>query len=94
MSVEGLTYILTRESGYTGFGDLNRLTAITSINRLGLFQSSLLNQILGLGLGGAEYSAGISFLQSAFYRSYEYLHYYWLSHAWMYIECGYLGLIG
>lgn len=94
MSVEGLTYILTRESGYTGFGDLNRLTAITSINRLGLFQSSLSNQILGLGLGGAEYSAGISFLQSAFYRSYEYLHYYWFSHAWMYIECGYLGLIG
>ena len=94
MSVKGLIYILTRESGYTGSGDLNRLTAITSINKLEYFQSNLLHQLFGLGFGSAEFSSKISFLQSVFYKNYQYLHYYWFSHAWMYIECGYLGLIG
>lgn len=93
LSIEGLAYILTRESGYTGFGDLNRLTAITSLNKLDCF-ADVGSRVFGLGLGSAEFSTGSSFLQSAFYKQYDYLHYYWFSHAWMYIECGYVGLIG
>lgn len=94
LSVEGVKYILTRESGYTGYGDLNRLTAITSINKLDYYNSSYLHQLFGIGLGGAEYSSSSTALQSAFYSRYAYLHYYWFSHAWMYLECGYVGLIG
>lgn len=94
LSIEGLKYILTRESGYTGFGDLNRLTAIGSINKLEFFKDSIFNRIFGMGLGAAEYSSSITALKSDFYFQYEYLHYYWFSHAWMYLECGYLGLIG
>lgn len=93
MSVEGLRYILTRESGYSGSGDLNRLTAIQSLNKLGEFNESILHRVFGLGLGSAEYSGNVSFLQSTFYQHYNSLHYYWFSHAWMYIECGYFGLI-
>jgi hypothetical protein len=83
-----------RESGYTGSGDLNRLTAITSINKLEFFKESFTHRLFGIGLGGAEYSSSSAFLQSIFYRQYQYLHYYWFSHAWMYLECGYIGLIG
>lgn len=92
LSVEGLRYILTRESGYTGFGDLNRLTAITTLNKMDFFDGDYLHRIFGKGLGAAEYSESIRALQSVFYQQYQNLHYYWFSHAWMYIECGYLGL--
>lgn len=93
LSIEGLKYILTRESGYSGVGDLNRLTAITSINKLNEFKS-LTTRIFGMGLGSSEYSSSITSLQSDFYQEYSYLHYYWFSHAWMYLECGYLGISG
>lgn len=90
-TIEGFLYHTTRESGYTGFGDLNRLTAIKSINNI-LFIDSKLQRIFGMGIGSTEYSS-INFITSLFYKQYTYLHYFWFSHAWMYLECGYLGLI-
>ena len=92
LSIDGLRYILTRESGYTGYGDLNRLTAISSLNKIPVFYDNTFRQIMGLGLGAGEYSETIRILQSPFYLQYNYLHYYWLSIAWMYIECGYVGV--
>lgn len=94
LSIEGLTYILTRDSGYTGVGDLNRLTAINTINQLNFFNVNFLNKFLGMGLGAAEYSNFSNSLQSAFYIQHNHLHYYWFSHVWMYLECGYFGLVG
>lgn len=93
LSIEGLKYILTRESGYSGSGDLNRLTAITSINKLNEFEG-FETRLFGLGLGSTEYSSSVISLQSCFYQKYSYLHYYWFSHAWMYLECGYVGILG
>lgn len=93
LSIEGLKYILTRKSGYTGSGDLNRLTAISTLNELPMFESDIFTKIFGLGLGAAEYSSSVRELQSIFYNKYAGLHYYWFSHAWMYIECGYIGLM-
>lgn len=93
LSIEGLRYILMRDSGYSGAGDLNRLTAIKTINQLPIFGDSFINQLFGMGQGAAEYSASISFLQSDFYNEYQYLRYYWFSHAWIYLENGLLGLV-
>lgn len=92
-TIEGFLYHTTRASGYSGSGDLNRLTAINTINET-LFNESPLLKVFGMGLGATEYSTSISVLVSDFYRKFEYLHYYWLSHAWMYLECGIIGLIG
>lgn len=92
-TIEGFLYHTTRESGYSGSGDLNRLTAIHTINNK-LFNDSSILKIFGMGLGSTEYSTSISFLASNFYQGYKYLHYYWLSHAWMYLECGLIGLVG
>lgn len=94
LSIEGLKYILTRETGYTGLGDLNRLTAIGSLNKLPYFKEAFSHRFFGMGLGAAEYSNSSILLQSSFYTQYGHLHYYWFLHAWMYIECGYLGLFG
>lgn len=92
-TAEGFMYATMRESGYSGVGDLNRLTAITMINKI-IFPVADIKRMFGMGLGSAEYSTGVKFLTSKFYEMYNGLHYYWFSHAWMYLECGYFGLIG
>ena len=77
-------------SGYTGSGDLNRLTAISSINELWLKNWGL--QIFGLGLGNCDTSS-FAFLNTPFFRQYGDMHYSWISYAHMYLECGWIGLI-
>lgn len=89
---EGFLYATTRESGYSGAGDLNRLTAIMTINKK--FFADTMTRVFGMGLGSAEYSTSLALLTSQFYQQNNYLHYFWFSHAWMYLECGYIGLIG
>lgn len=79
----------TRTSGYTGSGDLNRFTGISTIS-----DSFLINKtdlLMGKGLGSCEYSS-FEFLTSEFYKNYYYLHYQWFYSTFMFIECGYIGL--
>ncbi len=90
-TIDQFLYNNTRTSGYSGSGDLNRLTAIGEINRT-VFSDSAINKVFGMGLGSTEYSSW-SFMTSEFYNEYSYMHYYWFSHAWMYLENGYIGLI-
>lgn len=90
LTIEGLRYILSRTSGYSGSGDINRLTAFSMINNLPEF-STISSKIFGLGLGSAEYSTSWSIMNSPFYLAHNSMHYYWFSHAWTYIEGGYVG---
>lgn len=48
---------------------------------------------IGIGLGNGDYSSAISFLNSAFFNVYEYIHYTWLSLGYLFVETGYLGTI-
>ena len=82
---------VTDLNGYTGTGDLNRLSAISSINQR-FFNGDVFRQLFGYGLGSCEYSSNFDFLMSNFYSVYSRLHYVWLSNAWMYLETGYFGL--
>lgn len=91
-TVDQFIYHTTRESGYSGSGDLNRLTAIKTINESLFTESHIFYRFFGLGLGATEYGS-INILTSAFYKKYSYWHYFWFSHAWMYLEIGYFGLI-
>ncbi len=90
-TIDQLLYHSTRTSGYSGSGDLNRLTAIGTINSK-VFSGLSVNKFFGMGLGSTEYSSW-NIMTSGFYNQYSYLHYYWFLHAWMYLENGYLGLI-
>lgn len=78
------------DSGYTSSGDLNRLTAISQINELWL--NSWGQRLFGLGLGNCDTSS-FAAVNTPFYEAYGDMHYTWLSHAFMYLECGWIGLI-
>lgn len=88
---QSIYHVITDPNGYTGIGDLNRLSAVKSITGL-FFKDNLIRQFTGLGLGSCEYSTNFSFLRSHFYSIYHGLHYMWLSNAWIYLETGYIGL--
>lgn len=93
-SVENMIGILTDETnGYSHTGDLNRFTALKTINRVVFSSDNIIERIFGIGLGGAEYSTSSDLLVSAFYNKFAYLHYYWFSAPWMYLECGYVGVV-
>ena len=78
-------------NGYTNSGDLNRFTALSSIQEM-FFQDSLMRNLFGFGMGSCDTSS-YSFLQSDFFKKYEYLHYRWFSHAWIYLEQGLIGIL-
>ncbi len=78
-------------NGYTNSGDLNRFSAIQDIHQM-FFDGNLFHSLFGFGLGSCENSS-FSFLQSAFYKQYSYLNYRWMTHAWIYLEQGAIGLI-
>ena len=80
----------TSDTGYTSAGDINRLNAIPVINNLWL--NTWPQQMFGLGLGNCD-TATYAFLNTPFFESYGYMHYSWLSYAFMYLECGWIGLI-
>lgn len=77
--------------GYTSSGDLNRFTAINQISD-SFFHRDTLKKLFGFGLGNCEYSQ-FSFLQSDFFQKYSELNYRWFTHAWVYLEQGFVGLI-
>lgn len=76
--------------GYTQSGDLNRFTAIGQIYNM-FYEKQPLKVLFGFGLGSCETSR-FSFLQSDFAHRYEYLHYRWFTHAWVFLEQGAVGL--
>ena len=77
-------------NGYTNSGDLNRLTAVQEIYTR-FFKGNLFHSVFGFGLGNCDTSS-FHFLQSSFFKRYEFLHYRWFTHAWVYLEQGALGL--
>ena len=76
--------------GYTASGDLNRLNAISAINKL--FFTDWPQRIFGFGLGACDTSS-IAFLNTPFYMSNGWLHYNWMSHSFWYLEMGWTGLL-
>lgn len=88
-SAQGFMDYLTRESGYNGNGDLNRLTGISIIAN-NIFKKDWLKILFGIGLGNAEYT---NFFTSNFYTRYHLLNYQWFHMIWMFIETGIIGVV-
>ncbi len=76
--------------GYTGSGDMNRLTSIPMT--WDMFLTTWPKRLLGMGLGNCDTSA-FSFLNTAFFENYGHLHYNWFSVAFMFLETGIIGLV-
>lgn len=79
----------TRDSGYNGINDLNRLTGISTIATT-IFNNDWIANLIGIGLGNAEYT---NFFVSNFYRQYPNISYQWFHDIWLYIETGTFGLV-
>lgn len=89
-TLENFWKVAADQRGYTSAGDMNRLTAVSEINRR--FFRGFWEKIFGFGLGNCELS-GFSFLTTPFARDYQHLHYHWMSIAFVYLEMGLLGLL-
>ena len=90
LSIDWFLQAGTTDKGYTSSGDLNRLNAISQINELWL--TTWPERLFGLGLGNCD-TATYAFLNTPFFEENGYMHYTWLSYAFMYLECGWIGLI-
>lgn len=90
MSLKGILKLVTDSSGYTGSNDLNRLTAVFTIAH-DFFKRDLADILLGIGFGnGAAYSLGGNFTN--FYMLYGQSHYSWFLSAYIFVQCGAIGL--
>lgn len=90
LNKNSLNYYLAG-NGYTNSGDLNRFTAIQEIYNQ-FFKGSIKFSLFGFGLGSCEHSS-FKFLESDFYIKYGYLNYRWMTHAWVYLEQGIVGIL-
>lgn len=88
LSLEELWASATKDS-YASDGDINRLSAVTTLAERIL--TNPLQQVFGLGLGNCDTSA-FAVCNTPFYRRYGYLHYTWFTSAMTFLETGYLGL--
>lgn len=78
------------DRGYTSSGDINRLSAISSISKM--FFTQGYHYFIGFGLGNCDLSS-FSFFNTPFYERNQTVNYNWFSHAFVYLETGYIGLI-
>lgn len=81
---------ITSEKGYTGYNDMNRMTAVSmSLDR---FLLSPWEKLFGLGMGNCDH-ANFDFLVTPFYRANNKLNYSWFSSAMLVLETGLAGLV-
>lgn len=90
LSWEWLIEAASSDKGYTSSGDLNRLNAIPVINERWLKTGA--ERLFGLGLGNCDTST-FDMLNTPFFKANSTSHYTWLSYAFMYLECGWVGLM-
>ncbi len=88
-TLKGILDYATNEKGYTGSGDLNRLTGILTVRNTN-FKNDSFKRLFGVGLGNSEYT--LSF-QSKYYLQNKISNYYYLQDVWIYVETGFIGLL-
>ena len=89
-TLEWLYSVVADDRGYTSSGDLNRLNAFSRINEI--WHSGLAGRLFGMGLGNCD-TATMAAMNTPFFEKYGYMHYSWMSHAIMYLECGWMGVV-
>ena len=89
-SFEKMLESATSSKGYTGRGDMNRLTTIPITWKR--FLTDWPKRLFGLGLGNCDTSA-FSFLNTPFYQRYGYLRYNWFSSSFLFLETGVAGMV-
>lgn len=75
-----------------GAYSVSRLNPFKQINDR-FFGNDFIMKMVGMGLGNCEISTSHKFLQSAFYMANKDFVYYYFSHAFIYLETGWMGIL-
>lgn len=93
LSLDSILNQISAQDVYASQFDVGRTAVFTKLTPIIERWSGKDAVWIGIGLGNADYSSAMSFLNSAFFKTYEYIHYTWLSLGYLYVETGYLGTI-
>lgn len=85
---EGIQELL-RDKHYATGDDLGRFSAISQLSRR--FLRTVPSRMFGLGLGNCDTSS-MALFRTPFYETHRDIHYTYFSHAFLYLETGYVGL--
>lgn len=83
LSPSAILNTITNDRGYTKTGDINRLNGVFIMRQ---YMNTPQVFLMGIGVGN-----GAS--ETAFHRSFGWLHYNWFSYSYIFVELGILGLI-
>ena len=90
MSVSGIIKQISG-NGYTGDGDLNRLTGVFTIASR-IFDGDIVDILVGIGAGNASQSVVLG-SHTVFYNMFFATHYNWFSATYMFVQGGAFGLV-
>lgn len=93
LSLDSILNQMSTQEVYASQFDVGRTAVFTKLTPIIEKWSGKDAVWIGIGLGNADYSSAMSFLNSAFFNAYEYIHYTWLSLGYLFVETGYLGTI-
>ncbi len=85
MNLDSMIEYATSENGYTGMGDINRLNAFSQVTKR-IFHGDYSKVLFGFGLSAGREGTSV-------FDSYGILHYSWFTDAYLYVECGIIGVI-
>ena len=93
LDIDNILNQVSAQEVYTSQFDVGRTSVFTKLSPIIERWAGKDALWIGIGLGNADYSSAMSFLNSSFYNMYERIHYTWLSLGYLFIETGYLGTI-
>ena len=86
-----VSYASGDDHGYSSSNDISRIRAFSQIDKL-FYNKDKVNRFIGYGVGNCSPSS-INAFNSSFYKKYEWLHYTWFLHSYIYLELGLVGFI-
>ena len=93
MNLDNILNQLSAQEVYASQYDVGRTAVFSKLTPIITHWAGKDAVWIGIGLGNADYSSAMSFLNSAFFKVYESIHYTWLSLGYLFVETGYLGTI-
>ena len=93
LSIKNIAGLIKSQKVYATQTDIGRTAVFSKLAPIITDWEGKDALFVGIGLGNGDYSSAFSFLNSAFYKTYEATHYTWLSLGYLFVETGFLGTI-
>lgn len=93
LSIKNIVGLIESQRVYATQTDIGRTAIFSKLAPIIMDWEGKDALFVGIGLGNGDYSSAFSFLNSAFYKTYEATHYTWFSLGCLFVETGFLGTI-